>query len=50
MLQEQRIDNVHEDILSQFVEKYCNYSGDIQKGMILFLAWVYQILVISEKW
>lgn len=30
--EEQRIDNVHEGILSQFVEKYCNYSGDIQKG------------------
>ncbi|KAL5249643.1 hypothetical protein ACHWQZ_G018488 [Mnemiopsis leidyi] len=29
--EEQRIDNVHEDVLSQFVEKYCNYSGDIQK-------------------
>lgn len=30
--EEQRIDHVHEDILKQFVEKYCNYSGDIQKG------------------
>lgn len=32
--EEQRTDNAREDLVAQFVEKYCNYSGDIQKGTL----------------
>lgn len=48
--EEQRIDNVREEVLAAFIEKYCNYSGDIQKGRMLRQQSVEHTRSIQGMW